>query len=177
MALTPEQQRKKDQLKAQCKQNRINNNNQSQNQTTQESGEENTFSINSSIYEGSVSVIVYYLATWNFCKIKRFLAARLTELVIVYGLIPGIKGSIMGLINPNAALPTMAEPIQQEAFNNAKSIRILSGRVIQGTASSISNTALQLEQFERNRLEESQSLPWGNNQNLTEVDYYEVMRD
>ncbi|NJN63286.1 MAG: hypothetical protein HC795_18780 [Coleofasciculaceae cyanobacterium RL_1_1] len=67
------------------------------------------------VVEGVNAVISYYLCSWAIWRPLRFLSARLTEAVILYVIVPGVKGALMGAINPMNALPVSAPQIQKDA--------------------------------------------------------------
>ncbi|MGD1903486.1 MAG: hypothetical protein ACFB9N_14730 [Geitlerinemataceae cyanobacterium] len=107
----------------------------------------------SRVVEGVNSVLKYYLCSWAIWRPLRFLSARLTEAVILYVVVPGIKGALMGAVNPMNALPMSAPQIQKDAHAlTAHVVRPVVGGTVRTVGQVIAVSAASVDAAERTRL-------------------------
>ncbi len=105
------------------------------------------------VVEGVNAVISYYLCSWAIWRPLRFLSARLTEAVILYVIVPGVKGALMGAINPMNALPVSAPQIQKDAHAlTAFVVRPVVGGTVKTVSNVIAISAASVDAAERTRL-------------------------
>jgi len=107
----------------------------------------------SRVVEGVNAVLKYYLCSWAIWRPLRFAAARLTEAVILYIVVPGVKGVLMGAVNPMSALPINAPQIQKDTHAlTAHVVRPVVGGTVRTVSNVIALSAASVDAAERARL-------------------------